>query len=34
MDIKRAKEEIKRTVQAYLALDGDGLPRIPPQSVP
>ena len=30
MDIKRAKEEIKRTVQAYLALDGDGLPRIPP----
>ena len=30
MDIKRAKEEIKRTVQAYLAQDGDGLPRIPP----
>ena len=30
MDIKRAKEEIKRTVQAYLAVDEDGAPRIPP----
>ncbi|MGN0983693.1 MAG: ATP-binding protein, partial [Gemmiger sp.] len=29
MDIKRAKEEIQNTVRAYLAVDENGLPRIP-----
>lgn len=30
MDIQRAKEEIKRSVQAYLATDDIGRPLIPP----
>ena len=30
MDIQRAKEEIKHTVQAYLACDDTGAPLIPP----
>ena len=30
MDIQRAKEEIKQTVQAYLACDDTGAPLIPP----
>ena len=30
MDIQRAKEEIKHTVQAYLACDDTGCPLIPP----
>ena len=30
MDIQRAKEEIKRAVQAYLAADDTGRPLIPP----
>ena len=30
MDIQRAKEEIKRAVQAYLAADDIGRPLIPP----
>ena len=30
MDIQRAKEEIKHTVQAYLACDDAGCPLIPP----
>ena len=28
MNIKEAKEELKNTVKAYLALDEDGLPLI------
>ena len=30
MDIQRAKQEIKNTVQAYLACDDTGRPLIPP----
>ena len=32
MDIQRAKEEIKRAVQAYLATDDIGRPLIPARS--